>query len=81
MYRQTVLTAKVDDFVVLTLIVLHERTTMFAESIAVFVSLRQRFKPTDAVNFGVLYVEALSRMDNPFSAIFAVVIHFGTFFL
>ena len=40
---------------------------MLAESISLFISLRERFKPTDAVNFGVLYVEALSRMDNPFS--------------
>ena len=54
---------------------------MLAESIAVFVSLWQRFKPTDGVDFGVLYMKALSRMDNLFSAIFAVVIHFGTFFL
>ncbi len=81
MYRQAVFTAKVDYFIVLTLIVLYERIAMLAESITLFVSLWKRFKPTDSVDFGVLYVEALRRVDNLFFAIFAVVIHFGTFFL
>lgn len=54
---------------------------MLAKPIALHICSRQCFEPSDIVGTDPVYMEAFSRMDNLFSAFFAVVIHLITFFL